>query len=115
MNTLLPSLPLLTAFLAAAFVLAATPGPGVLYVVTRTLSQGRASGFSSVAGVALGNLGNAATARLAWQLCWLARQLCSRWSGTQAPHTSSTLVYKRYGKEALQRPLLPHKQVTGKF
>ncbi len=62
MNTLLPSLPLLAAFLAAAFVLAVTPGPGVLYVVTRTLSQGRASGFASVAGVALGNLGNAAAA-----------------------------------------------------
>jgi threonine/homoserine/homoserine lactone efflux protein len=62
MNTLLPSLPLLAAFLAAAFVLAVTPGPGVLYVVTRTLSQGRASGFASVAGVAIGNLGNAAAA-----------------------------------------------------
>ena len=62
MNTLLPSLPLLAAFLAAALVLAVTPGPGVLYVVTRTLSQGRASGFASVAGVALGNLGNAAAA-----------------------------------------------------
>ena len=62
MNALLPSLPLLAAFLAAAFVLAVTPGPGVLYVVTRTLSQGRASGFASVAGVALGNLGNAAAA-----------------------------------------------------
>ena len=62
MNTLLPSLPVLAAFLAAAFVLAVTPGPGVLYVVTRTLSQGRSSGFASVAGVALGNLGNAAAA-----------------------------------------------------
>lgn len=62
MNTLLPSPPLLAAFLAAAFVLAVTPGPGVLYVLTRTLSQGRASGFASVAGVALGNLGNAAAA-----------------------------------------------------
>ena len=62
MDTLLPSLPLLAAFLAAAMVLAVTPGPGVLYVVTRTLSQGRASGFASVAGVALGNLGNAAAA-----------------------------------------------------
>ena len=62
MDTLLPSLPLLAAFLAAAMVLAVTPGPGVLYIVTRTLSQGRASGFASVAGVALGNLGNAAAA-----------------------------------------------------
>lgn len=56
---LLPSGPLLIAFLAASFVLAVTPGPGVLYIVTRTLAQGRRSGLASVGGVALGNLGNA--------------------------------------------------------
>lgn len=64
MNDLLPSLPRLTAFLAAAFVLAVTPGPGVVYIVTRTLSQGRACGLASVAGVALGNFGNAAAASI---------------------------------------------------
>lgn len=64
MTDLLPSTPLLLAFLAAAFVLAVTPGPGVVYVVTRTLAQGRACGLSSVAGVALGNFANAAVASL---------------------------------------------------
>lgn len=48
-----------TAFILASLVLALTPGPGVLFVVTRTLAQGRAAGLASVAGVALGNLGNA--------------------------------------------------------
>lgn len=62
MTDLLPSLPLLLAFLAAAFVLAVTPGPGVVYIVTRTLAQGRTGGLASVAGVALGNFGNAAAA-----------------------------------------------------
>lgn len=52
------------AFILASLVLAVTPGPGVLYVVTRTLAQGRAAGLASVAGVALGNLGNAAGASL---------------------------------------------------
>ncbi len=47
------------AFLAASFVLAVTPGPGVLYIVTRTLAQGRAAGIGSVAGVACGNFLNA--------------------------------------------------------
>ena len=47
------------AFLLASFVLAVTPGPGVLYIVTRTLAQGRAAGVSSVAGVACGNFLNA--------------------------------------------------------
>jgi threonine/homoserine/homoserine lactone efflux protein len=59
MGDLLPAWPLLTAFLLASVVLAITPGPGVFYIVTRTLAQGRRAGLSSVAGVALGNLGNA--------------------------------------------------------
>ena len=52
------------AFVLASLVLAVTPGPGVLYIVTRTLAQGRAAGLASVAGVALGNLGNALAASL---------------------------------------------------
>jgi len=48
-----------SAFLIASFLLAVTPGPGVLYIVTRSLTQGRRLGLASVAGVALGNLGNA--------------------------------------------------------
>jgi threonine/homoserine/homoserine lactone efflux protein len=59
MHHLLPSWPLLSAFLIASFVLAVTPGPGVFYIVTRSLLQGRRSGLASVAGVAVGNLGNA--------------------------------------------------------
>lgn len=52
------------AFLLASFVLAVTPGPGVLYIVTRTLAQGRAAGVSSVAGVACGNFLNAVGAAI---------------------------------------------------
>jgi len=59
MTDLLPSWPLMSAFLIASFVLAVTPGPGVFYIVTRSLLQGRRYGLASVAGVALGNLGNA--------------------------------------------------------
>lgn len=43
-------------FLAAALVIAAIPGPGIFYVAARTLSDGRASGFASTAGTALGGL-----------------------------------------------------------
>ena len=50
---------MLIAFVIATLVLAITPGPGVVYIVARTLAQGRAAGLASVAGVALGNLGNA--------------------------------------------------------
>jgi len=58
------SAPLLAAFLAASFVLAVTPGPGVVYIVARTLAQGRAAGLASVGGVAAGNLCNAVGAAL---------------------------------------------------
>ena len=47
------------AFVLASFALAVTPGPGVLYIVTRTLAQGRAAGIGSVFGVACGNFLNA--------------------------------------------------------
>jgi threonine/homoserine/homoserine lactone efflux protein len=54
----------LSAFLIASIILAVTPGPGVLYIVTRSLTQGRRFGLASVAGVALGNLGNAVGASI---------------------------------------------------
>ncbi|MDA9468473.1 LysE family translocator [Bradyrhizobium sp. CCBAU 53415] len=43
-------------FLAAACLIAAVPGPGIFYVAARTLSEGRACGFASTAGTALGGL-----------------------------------------------------------
>ena len=54
----------LLAFLAASIVLAVTPGPGVIYIVTRTLAQGRIAGVGSIAGVACGNLLNSLGASL---------------------------------------------------
>ena len=41
-------------FFAAALILAVTPGPAVLYIVTRSVSQGRAAGVVSCLGIALG-------------------------------------------------------------
>jgi len=64
MQEFLPPGSLLTAFVVASLVLAVTPGPGVLYIITRSLTQGRRSGLASVGGVALGNLGNAIAAAL---------------------------------------------------
>jgi len=64
MTELLPSFPLLLAFFAASLLLAVTPGAGVMYIVTRSLAEGRAAGLASVLGVALGNLGNAIIASL---------------------------------------------------
>lgn len=62
MLEVLPPWPLLSVFLVASLALAVTPGPGVLYIVARSLAQGRRGGLASVAGVAAGNLGNALAA-----------------------------------------------------
>jgi threonine/homoserine/homoserine lactone efflux protein len=43
-------------FLLAALVLVLIPGPGVLYIVARSLDQGREAGLVSVVGVATGNM-----------------------------------------------------------
>jgi threonine/homoserine/homoserine lactone efflux protein len=59
MSSILPTAPVLAAFVMASLILAVTPGPGVFYIVTRSLAQGSRSGLASVAGVALGNFGNA--------------------------------------------------------
>lgn len=50
---LAPSFPL---FLAAALLLAVTPGPGLAYVVARTALAGRRAGMASCAGTAVGGL-----------------------------------------------------------
>jgi len=43
-------------FLAAALVIAAIPGPGIMYVAARTLAGGRAAGFASTFGTAVGGM-----------------------------------------------------------
>lgn len=44
------------AFLFAAIVLAVTPGPGIAYVVARTVSGGRSEGIASCVGTAFGGM-----------------------------------------------------------
>ncbi len=44
------------AFLAAAIVLAITPGPGIAYVVARTVAGGRPEGLASCIGTGLGGM-----------------------------------------------------------
>jgi len=45
-----------TLFLVAALVIAAIPGPGILYVTARTLSGGSSVGIASTLGTALGGM-----------------------------------------------------------
>jgi len=50
----MPSPGLITVFALATFVLTVTPGPGVLYVVGRSVGGGRMSGFASMLGIETG-------------------------------------------------------------
>jgi threonine/homoserine/homoserine lactone efflux protein len=43
-------------FALATFLLTVTPGPGVLYVTARSLSQGRRAGFASMFGIECGEI-----------------------------------------------------------
>ena len=49
------NLPNLSIFLLAALILLLTPGPAVLYIVARSLDQGRLAGFVSVLSIEVGN------------------------------------------------------------
>lgn len=51
-------------FLAAAITLAITPGPGIFYVLARSIKGGRHEGYASAAGTAVGGLAHVVAAAL---------------------------------------------------
>src|SRR5215470_17494847 len=57
-----PDLASLAVFVAAALVLLLTPGPAVLYIVARSIDQGRRAGLVSMLGVHAGTLVHVAAA-----------------------------------------------------
>jgi threonine/homoserine/homoserine lactone efflux protein len=58
----MPSLPTLALFAVSTLALLAVPGPSVLYVVARTIEQGRTAGLISVLGLETGALIHVAAA-----------------------------------------------------
>jgi threonine/homoserine/homoserine lactone efflux protein len=60
----MPEASTLALFAAAALALLVVPGPAVLYVVSRSVDQGRAAGLVSVCGIHLGTLVHVAAAAL---------------------------------------------------
>ncbi|MGB0470542.1 MAG: LysE family translocator [Ilumatobacteraceae bacterium] len=58
----MPAAESLLSFAAASFVLLIIPGPAVLYIVNRSMSDGRSVALASVAGLELGNLTHAVAA-----------------------------------------------------
>src|SRR5258708_25878709 len=52
----MPSLSTYALFIATALALLAIPGPAVLYVVSRSIDQGRRAGLASVLGITTGTV-----------------------------------------------------------
>ena len=77
MFELISDVPLMLAFLGASLVLAVTPGPGVLYIVAHSVTQGRRFALASVGGVAAGNWCNAIGASIG--LAALFASIRARW------------------------------------
>jgi threonine/homoserine/homoserine lactone efflux protein len=61
---MVPEIAGLTLFFAAAAVLLITPGPAVLYIVARSIDQGRWAGLVSTAGIGVGTMFHVAAAAL---------------------------------------------------
>lgn len=104
----MPDLTTLALFAAATMALLLVPGPAVLYIVTRSVAQGRGAGMVSVLGIHLGSVVHVAAAALgvsallaasatafalvkylgAAYLVWLGvRKLMSRSDGAEAAET----------------------------
>ena len=60
----MPDFATLAHFAAAALALCATPGPDMLLIASRSVSQGKASGFATLAGIQVGTYCHALAAAL---------------------------------------------------
>ncbi|MDQ3169107.1 MAG: LysE family translocator [Acidobacteriota bacterium] len=118
----------MTAFVAAALVILLIPGPGVIYIVTRSLGQGRRAGLVSVLGLSAGALVHVAAAAVglsailmtsaaaftvvklagAGYLIYLGiRTLVSRAPGTATPHASPRPLRRLFTEGVLISVLNP--------
>jgi len=81
-------------FFAAALLLAITPGPGIFYVLARTLAGGRREGFQSSFGTFFGGLFHVFAAALGSPPSSLLPPSRSIPSSTPAPLISSSSASK---------------------
>ncbi|TWC74284.1 MULTISPECIES: LysE family translocator [Rhizobium/Agrobacterium group] len=68
----MPDFPTFILFAAASLVLTATPGPDMLLIASRSVSQGRSAGFLTYAGIAVGTYCHAIAAGLGLSQLFLA-------------------------------------------
>src|ERR1700682_2843424 len=68
----MPDFSTLILFAAACLALTATPGPDILLIASRSVSQGKASGFATLAGIQVGASCQARAAALGLSQLFLA-------------------------------------------
>lgn len=100
----------LLAFLAAAVLLAITPGPGIAYVVARTAAGGRAEGLASCFGTAIGGLFHVLAAALGLSLL-LARSAMAfslvKYLGAAYLIYLGIRLFRRHGESSEAPPARP--------
>lgn len=113
----MPDFSTIMLFSAACVVLTATPGPDMLLIASRSISQGRAAGFLTYAGIALGTYCHALAAALGLSQLFVAVPMAYeaiRWAGcaylvylawktirSESPPFSPTLALKRFSMKRI--------------
>lgn len=111
----MPDFSTLMLFSAAALVLTATPGPDMLLIASRSVSQGRSAGFLTYAGIAAGTYCHAIAAALGLSQLFVTVPLAYeivRWAGC------AYLLYLAYktirSKSSAFAPSAGLKKLSGK-
>lgn len=113
----MPDFSTIVLFAAACVVLTATPGPDMLLIASRSISQGRAAGFLTYAGIALGTYCHALAAALGLSQLFIAVPIAYeviRWAGcvyliylawkavrSEGTHFSPTSSLKRFSMKRI--------------
>src|SRR6266478_64198 len=84
-------------FVVASVVLLLTPGPAVLYIVARSVEQGRAAGLVSVLGIHLGTIVHITAAAVAFAIVKYLGAAYLIWIGIRtllasAPHPAAPAI-----------------------
>src|SRR5258708_34197759 len=106
----MPDRRLVAVFALATFVLTATPGPGVLYVVGRSVGGGRRSGLASMLGIETGEAVYIAGAALGITALLAASSVALsvlRYGGAAYLGLPGIRAWRQNGREADEAPHPP--------
>jgi len=110
------NLPHLPVFLLAALILLLTPGPAVLYIVARSLDQGRLAGLVSVLSIEVGNFVHVLAATLGLSAILVSSALAfSSVKYLGAAYLIYLGVRRLFMREAAHQPLSIRRQSLGRI